>query len=241
MKEHYYNKKEFSITHSILWMLFLTVGIQIIIGLIATVIFGSLGMKSDEIEKIFMRPDSIAILGGIAAILLFPLIKKASHLKDKSFLLKFLGLQFADRVNLVKVFWIGVGFYLFISLLTYPLSINPPQYMLDVKSQTNTIFDVLMLIIGICIIAPIIEEIIFRGLAYSRLIQSGLGETRTIIITSLVFTIIHIQYEIIVMLTILPFAFLLGYVRYKTGNLVCCIALHIQLNVFSTIELFVFL
>ncbi|RHW75539.1 CPBP family intramembrane glutamic endopeptidase [Colwellia sp. RSH04] len=241
MKEHYCTKNEFSVLRSILWMLFLAVGIQIILGFIAAAVFGSLGLKNNEIEQQFMRPDTIAIIGVIAAILSIPLIKKTSNLKENTSLLTFLGIQWAERVTLVRVLLIGVGFYLFNSLLTYALSINTPQFMLDVKAQTNTVFDLLMLVIGVCIVAPIIEEIIFRGHAYSRLIKSRAGITGTIIITSLVFTIIHTQYETIVLLTLLPFAFLLGYVRYKTGNLVYCIALHIQLNIFSTIELFVFL
>ena len=241
LKEHSLTENEFTVIGSILWMLFLAVGIQMMLGLIAVAGFGALGMKSNEIDLIFIRPDAIAIIGTIAAILSIPLIKIASNFKGKSFPLKFLGIQWADRSTLIRILLIGVGYYLFASVLSYVLSIDTPQFMLDVKSHTNTTFDVLMLVIGICVVAPIIEEIIFRGLAYTRLVQSGVGETGTIIIISLVFTIIHTQYDAIVLITLLPFAFLLGYVRYKTGNLIYCIALHMQLNAFSTIELFVFL
>lgn len=224
-----------------MWMLFLAIGIQLILGLIVAVFCGVFGINSDEIEPLFMRPDVKAIIGGVIAILAMPLIKIASHIKDEFFPVKFLCLQWPDKVTLVRILLIGLAYYIVSTLSTNALSIDTPQYMLDVKSQTNTLYDMVMLVIGVCILAPIFEEIIFRGLGYSRLVQSRLGVTGTIIVTSLIFTFIHTQYDFIIILALLPFAVLLGYVRYKTGNLIYCIVLHMQINVFSTIELFAFL
>lgn len=229
----------FSISGTLFWILFLSVGIQGILGLIVSVGVKALGVPNTEF--VFMRPDIIAITGGIAAIVSFPLIKKAAYQSDNSLLFDFLALKSINKTTLTKVLLAGFGYYLFGLVASYVFSIDTPQFMLDLKSQTNSTFDMLMLVLGVCIVAPIIEEIIFRGLAYSRLIRSRAGITGTIIITSLVFTIIHTQYDTIVLLILLPSAFLLGYVRYRTGNLAYCIALHMQLNVLSTIELFAFL
>jgi membrane protease YdiL (CAAX protease family) len=231
-------ENQFSIFNTFLWMLFLTFGIQMLLGFIAAVGFGALDMSGNDL---FMRPGTIAITGVIAVILSFPLIKKAALQSGKSFPFKFLGFQSINIITLVKVLVAGIAYYLFESLAGSVLSIDTPQFMFDVKSQTHSILDVMLLVLGICIVAPIAEEVIFRGLAYGRLVKSRAGVTGAIIITSLVFTAIHVQYDFEVLAILSVFAFLLGYVRYKTGNLVYCIALHMQLNAFSTIELFLFL
>jgi membrane protease YdiL (CAAX protease family) len=241
MKENSHSERNFSIFGSFFWMLFLASGIQAIFAFIVTVWIGNLNMPSNEVELIFMRPDVIAIFGILAAILTFLLIKKAAHQSGMPFPFEFLAFQSVNKTTLAKVFLVGVGYYIFASLTIYMLSLDTPKFMLDVKSQTHTAFDILMLVLGICIVAPITEEVIFRGLAYTRLVQSRVGVAGAIVITSLVFTAIHSQYDFIDLAILSLFAFLLAYVRYKTRNLVYCIALHMQLNIMSTIELFFFL
>jgi len=241
IKDNPITETKFSIFSTILWMLFLALGIQIILGIIIVVGFGIVGVPNDEIELVFIRPDTIAITGLIAAIMSVPLIKTAARQSGKSFPFDFLAFQPINITTLVKVLLAGIGYYAFSALTSYVLSIDTPQFMLDVKSQTHSIYDIFMLVLGICIVAPIVEEVIFRGLAYARFATSRIGVTGAIIVTSLFFAIIHVQYDFIVLAILSPFAFLLGYVRYKTGNLIYCIALHMQLNILSTIELLFFL
>jgi len=228
---------EFSISGTLFWILFLSVGIQGILGLIVSVGVKALGVPNTEF--VFMRPDIIAITGGIAAIVSFPLIKKAAYQSDNSLLFDFLALKSINETTLTKVLLAGFGYYLFGLVASYVFSIDTPQFMLDVKSQTNSTFDMLMLVLGVCIVAPIIEEIFFRGLAYARLVKSRVGVAGAIMITSLVFTVIHTQYDFTVLMILFLLAFLLGYVRYKTSNIFYCIALHMQINILSTIELFI--
>lgn len=233
-------ENNFSIFHSLLWMIFLALGIQTILSFFWAMGFEIAGVPNNELEHAFLRPYVIALTGVISAILSIPLIKTAAHQTNKIFLVQFLALRAIDKTTLIKILLLGVGYCFFESIITDALSIDTPQFMLDVKAQTTTSFDILMLVLGICIVAPIVEEVIFRGLAYARLVQSRAGVSGAIIITSLVFTMIHFQYDFDILGVLLVFAFILGYVRYKTGNLVYCIILHMQLNIFSTVELFLF-
>lgn len=240
MQENSQMEIKFSIFYSLLWMLFLALGIQTILSVFWAIGFDVAGVTNDEMDNVFMRPDVLAITGVISAVLSIPLIKTAAHQTDKIFLLQFLAIRAIDKTVLIKILLFGIGYYFFESTIADVLSIDTPQFMLDVKAQTKTSFDMIMLVLGVCIIAPIVEEVIFRGLAYTRLVQSRAGISGAIIITSLVFTFIHFQYDFNVLCILSVFAFLLGYVRYKTDNLVYCIILHMQLNTFSTIELFLF-
>ncbi len=241
MQESTFNTQNFSIFRTFLWMLFLALGIQALIGFVAAFIMGAIGVPLEQIEQLFSRPDVLAATGIIAAALSFPLIKKAAYQSGKPFPFDFIALKPVNKATMVKVILMGFGYYTFATLTSYALAIETPQFMLELKAQTQTSLDLLMLVIAICIVAPIVEEVIFRGLAYTRLVNSRAGVTGAIIITSIVFTFIHIQYELTVLAILSVFAFLLGYVRYKTNNLVYCIALHMQINMMSTIELFLFL
>lgn len=238
-------KDKFSILNTFLWMLFLTFGIQGLVGITAFFIldinFKIAGVTTKDIDFLLLQPSMIAVTMAISAVLLYPLIKLAAHQSNKPFPFHFLSFKPLNKLVLIKVLLLGFGYYLFEWIAVYILSIDTPQFMLDVKSHTHSIFDAIMLVIGICIIAPITEEIIFRGLAYGRLVKTKAGVSGAIIITSLVFTAIHVQYDLQVLAILSLFAFLLGYIRYITENLIYCIVLHMQINLLTTIELFFFL
>jgi hypothetical protein len=50
-----------------------------------------------------------------------------------------------------------------------------------------------------------------------------------------VFTIMHLQYEVLVMLLILPLGIVLGYARARTGSIWVPILLHVMNNLASVL------
>lgn len=93
---------------------------------------------------------------------------------------------------------------------------------------------VILFVITSCIIAPIAEELIFRGVIYQRLRASGLNIHLVILITSIVFCLFHFHYGW-GLLTLMPYALFWGYMRYKTGNVIYPIISHIQFNIYATL------
>ncbi len=86
-----------------------------------------------------------------------------------------------------------------------------------------------MLLLGVGIFGPILEELLLRGVAlYS--IQRISNEHVAVIVTSVVFALLHIQYETAVILSIIPLGLVLGYARVKSGSLILPILLHIVHN-----------
>jgi len=118
------------------------------------------------------------------------------------------------------------------------MQLSTPEFMLEVREQTDSPLQMLCLILTVVIMVPVCEELVFRGLAYARLERSRVGKSGAVLITSVVFTLLHLQYQLIDMLLIFPLALLLGLVRYKTSNLVYCILLHATVNSVATIGLF---
>ena len=237
MQKSTIEEKQFSLFNTFIWMICLVLGIDFVVSLIVGIGFRASGV-TDDFTLIFSRPDALAIASVIAAILILPLIEKAAHQTDKLHLLQFLAIHPINKATLGKVLLAGFACYFFDCILAAVLVIDTPQIMLDIKAQTKTSLDMVLLVLVVCIVAPVIEEIIFRGLAYARIIQSRAGIVGAILITSFVFTVLHLHYEFIVLAMVFVFALLIGFVRYKTNNLIYCIALHMQLNILSTIELF---
>lgn len=231
--------QKFSILGTFLWMFLLSVGIQAGVGIILGIAFNVSETETKDIEFAFLRPDIMLTMVIMTAIISIPLIKKAAHSTEKIFPFVFLALKPIQQTTLIKILVLGTLYYCFMSMFMLLLGIDMPQYMLDAKSQVNSTLDLVLQITAICIIGPIFEEVVFRGLAFSRFQYSKLGQNGSVLITSIIFTLIHFQYEPIIMTFVFATALVLGFVRYKTDNLTYCIALHILFNSLSTFELFI--
>jgi membrane protease YdiL (CAAX protease family) len=84
--------------------------------------------------------------------------------------------------------------------------------------------------------APLVEEVVYRGLLYSAF-QRTFGVTASVIVVTLLFTLVHVpQYsqnnvpDIASIVTLLLLSLTLTIVRVATGNLLPCIILHTFFN-----------
>jgi uncharacterized protein len=132
------------------------------------------------------------------------------------------------------LFWIGISF-LYIGLIEI-LSSHFEIFKNDFTDQVIRSADSkLFLLITAGFIAPIFEEVFFRGFLFKNIENSRLGSVGAVIITSLLFAVIHIQYDLYVMSVLIPVGFILGLSRLKTQSLFVPIAIHIINNSLSII------
>ena len=80
--------------------------------------------------------------------------------------------------------------------------------------------------LALVVTAPITEEIVFRGFIYRGFAASRLGTAGAVVLSSLIFTAIHIQYDLITLAGVLATALLLGTVRAVSGSTVLTISMH---------------
>ena len=90
--------------------------------------------------------------------------------------------------------------------------------------------------LAVAAVAPVTEELIFRGFLISGLRPTRLGASGAVLVSSLAWALIHGQYDFYGMATIFALGVLLGTARMKTGSVVVPIALHSFSNIISTIE-----
>lgn len=122
--------------------------------------------------------------------------------------------------------------FTFITLI-YSL-FEAPEPWLETLNQLSGIHLVLT-VVSICLLAPVSEEVIFRGF----LLNAGLGfgkrgEQIAILATSLIFMLVHTQYQQPATFVILfLFSVILCYARLYTRSLLVPIILHAICNTFT--------
>lgn len=116
-------------------------------------------------------------------------------------------------------FWLSSTFPVVAELGTLPTDNTAPAQ--------NTAL--LLSIIGAVIGAPIAEELVFRGLVYTA-IRERWGYVWALVLSSLVFAAMHFEPTGLYALIVLPSAFLLGWLREKTGGIYAPILVHAVFN-----------
>jgi membrane protease YdiL (CAAX protease family) len=92
---------------------------------------------------------------------------------------------------------------------------------------------------AIVVLTPLGEEILFRGFLFRGWLQSPRDVWPVIVATSLLWALIHVQYDWYVIGQIFIFGLLLGWMRWTTGSTILTILLHGLINTEGMIETFV--
>ena len=144
----------------------------------------------------------------------------------------------------LKPFSFAVGMGLLGLLLIFMIGSQALTYLLDkspllfVDPLYQSVSSVWLLIFAMVIVAPIYEELIFRGLLWSAIAEQFTSSTYSkhrgaivaSVVTSLIFAVIHVQYGIYEISTIVVLALIFCYARIKSGSLLLPILLHIVNN-----------
>ena len=89
--------------------------------------------------------------------------------------------------------------------------------------------------LAIVVVAPIGEEIAFRGFLYRGLARPG-REIPAIVVIAAAWALLHIQYDWIGMLQIFMLGLVLGWFRWASGSTTLSIVMHILINLEAMIE-----
>jgi membrane protease YdiL (CAAX protease family) len=100
----------------------------------------------------------------------------------------------------------------------------------------RTADSLLLLFLVVLLVAPVFEELAFRGFLFRGLASSRLGAGGAILLTSGVWAIIHLQYDWFGVLNIFLCGLFLGEVRRRTGSTTTTVFLHGVQNLLATIE-----
>ena len=94
-----------------------------------------------------------------------------------------------------------------------------------------------LLWIAVVIFAPVAEELVFRGFLHRGWAVSRLGASGTVVLTSLLWALLHQQYTWLGIVYIFCVGLTLGWLRERSGSTTTTIALHALTNLSVMIQL----
>src|SRR4030042_5734384 len=176
----------------------------------------------------------IAIMVVVSGLICTPLTLLFTNLRKNISVKNYI--DFKEPLKGEWVQWLLIlAAFLFLSdgislLLHYPIV---PPFMVDAYKTASSLP---ALLFAIVVVAPIFEEIFFRGFLFQGIRYSRLGPIGAIGITSLLWAVIHLQYDIYGMATVFALGLLFGIARLKTDSIHLLMVMHSFVGLVATME-----
>jgi uncharacterized protein len=90
--------------------------------------------------------------------------------------------------------------------------------------------------LAIIVVAPVGEELLFRGFMFRGFVHEPRDAVPGIVIISLIWSMLHVQYDWFGVSQVLVVGLLFGFVRWRTGSTTLAILMHVLLNLESGVE-----
>ena len=138
----------------------------------------------------------------------------------------------------------GFGLQIGVVLITAPLlellfpDGAPQQEVASLTEDTTTLIERLLIVLMVGVAAPVVEEMLFRGMLLSRLVRS-MSPMWAVLVQALLFGAIHLldPSAIAALPGLVIIGAVLGYAAIRTGNLSLSIMLHAGVNLTAAIAL----
>ena len=229
------------------WGPWATIGLSLIIGILCTVVQIITAIvylivlrtldPSLEIQGAALTLADNGLFLSVSTIICFPInagliflfcwLRRGIRTRD------YLALRHVAAKTTFLCIGVGLTIQLLGDLLGLLLKHPIPEFMISAYTTAGSLP---LLWIAVCVLAPITEEIFFRGFLYTGLSRSRLGAVGAILITSLCWAALHIQYDAFIIATIFVYGLTLGIVRAKTRSVLPTILIHMAINLISTIQ-----
>jgi membrane protease YdiL (CAAX protease family) len=111
-----------------------------------------------------------------------------------------------------------------------------PGFMMEVLKSAEADGALWLLVIAFCVAAPVTEELFARGFLYRGWSESVLGPIGAILLSSMMWTALHLQYDWFFFGEVFSIGLLLGYLRYRSGSTLLTMVLHGLNNLAATLQ-----
>lgn len=164
----------------------------------------------------------ISSLIGVAALAKLVDMRAPGRVAD------YLALRWVDNDTAWR--WLGaITIYLLAALaiqaiLRGAFDIQPPANPLD-GVEVGPLF-----LLAVVVTGPAFEELLFRGFLMEGLMPTQLGQAGALTVSTLLWALLHAQYDAIGMVLVFGCGMILGLARLNTGSLLLSIVLHGAFN-----------
>ncbi|WP_259365030.1 CPBP family intramembrane glutamic endopeptidase [Psychrobacter sp. GP33] len=168
---------------------------------------------------------SILISWVLLTLLIMAIIRaKGGDIRHYLALTPFSWVTAGAMIGILVIFMLGS------QVLTNWMDRTPLDFVDPLYQSVDSVW---LLVIAMVIVAPIYEELVFRGLLWSAISEqfsTPRGAVIASIVTSIIFAVIHLQYGLYEITTIMLLALIFCYARIKSGSVLLPILLHIINN-----------
>ncbi len=180
------------------------------------------------------RIISLSVIMGLPAILLALWVA-----------IRWSRISFADYLALRwpswRMFAIGIGSLVLLMVACEIVSRaagreSSPGFMVEVLKTARADGALWLLVLAFCVAAPVTEEFFARGFLYRGWSESFLRPTGAIILSSAVWTAMHMQYNWFFLGQVFAIGLLFGYLRYRSNSTWLTVILHGINNLAATIQ-----
>ena len=191
-------------------------------------------ISGSRINELFSNGDVVATSFVILFPIMLALLAFAIKVRRKKPFLEYLAVKKVKISTLLL--WVLAAFTLLAmdETVNYIVSRPAPEW---VATAYQTSQNYLLLISGMVIFGPITEELLFRGYLFKTWSESRIGPYASIVLISLLWAGIHLQYDLYEMSMIFTLGLLLCWARFKTGSIFTSMTLHIFWNLISLIQI----
>ena len=192
------------------------------------------GLLEEDIEN---YSGVITILASLASLAIYAVIFYIRGVKPK----KYVAVKRLALLDVVLAFTTAVGFrlltgaYLMWSEMNVPIlqkSLEGAQQSYDFN--TMTAFGAISVIISVCIVAPVFEEILFRGLVQKEL-SYVMPEICAVILQGVLFGMAHAVLAQSIFAAV--YGIVLGLIYSRTKNISVVMCAHVFFNLSSVLEI----
>jgi hypothetical protein len=140
-------------------------------------------------------------------------------------LAEYLALNWPTGREIVRAFAI-MAFLLVLEMISYTGRDAGTAHLLVVKDAAG----LLILLVGGCVVAPIMEEFVVRGFMFRGWSESFAGPTGAIVLTSAVWALNHTQYDWFGRFWIFVTGLALGHFRWRSNSTWLTVMVHSTIN-----------
>ncbi|MDO9561835.1 MAG: type II CAAX endopeptidase family protein [Bradyrhizobium sp.] len=196
-------------------------------------------------EGPFDLADAIQVVGGGLTISLSVIMGLPAALGAIWIATRLSRTPFAEYLALRRPSWrqLAIGIFAWVvlvasfDLLSRALGREvAPGFMVDVLKSASADGALWLLIIAFCVAAPISEEFFARGFLYRGWSESFLKVPGAILLSSLVWTGLHMQYDWFFFGQVFSIGVLFGWLRYRSNSTWLTVVLHGLNNLAATLQ-----
>ena len=194
-----------------------------------------LPVPREELRRLLMNGGQL----GLAVIVSVPFVLGALWIPiriARQPFSEYLGLRRPARAELIRGLAMVIALWLAWFLIRLGFGQAKPEFVMETYRSARDSGALIVLVIGICIAAPIAEEAFIRGFLFRGWSQSFLRPAGAIALSSAVWAAMHVQYNLFYIVQIFTVGLLLGHVRHRSGSIWPTMAMHAAWNVVSLAE-----